>query len=628
MVESETCRATSSCNWSQQFKRTRTVREKLLSSNDANITFIDGTEFWNHFRSLKEDVREQISKDCSNGSCYVESTTTTDSSTSTDTINQYNKHRLALRVALCCLSIPTGNHSHDELRRTIQQESFDSWCTALLIMIMNKDIDESCRLLAAQVLCNTITDCTPTALRFMKEIVSPAPTDVAITDKIRDVVLIHPMTSDSVSLESSIIPNLPPTSTMLFDTNWVDLILASTTSRPLLAVVVACLHNSICSLTNCTTNTTNNENDSNVIHEIIHNIAASKLLISTFLRRIVSALSVQQSQKTETTKTKTTITTMDEATEWISLLISKLCRLGLLPEMYQSIGGNKDDCCNVYPEHVVLLHSVRNMMEENENNHVDGTDWNSIDVDQKSRCYCLGGENRTENGQAMIDTHVFLAGLYIMLSAALLESEKKTTSDNEALQASALQLLLDILAESLSEDSTISNRIRHILGSTTSLIQSIVFDLARILDHWHDANQALYARDQAKMNETDQCRITTSVRVIGNLCFHCRQNQDLLRTITIPITSQNNRSTSKKMERNGLHVLLSTTSMSYVCFTLREWAVVAIRSVLEDCLENQAIVSELEGQSAMQTADLEDMGIRVNLNVPTGTVTVDQLLDK
>ena len=130
------------------------------------------------------------------------------------------------------------------------------------------------------------------------------------------------------------------------------------------------------------------------------------------------------------------------------------------------------------------------------------------------------------------------------------------------------------------------------------------------------------------MNEIDQCRITASVRVIGNICFQCRQNQDLLRSIIVPNTAQRTNSKSEKSERNGLHVLLSTTSMSYACFTLREWAVVAIRSVLEDCPENQAIVLELEGHTAMQTADLEEMGIRVNLNVPTGTVTVDQLHDK
>ena len=610
-------------HWNSQLRRTRAEREKFVSGVDTAI--VEPVEFLKHVRSLYNDVQVQLRTSCGS---YVESTTTS-------TVQQQNRYdrelQSALRVALCCVSIPPQHRHLDEIRRTIQQESFDSWHTDLLAMILNKNINESCRILAAQVLCNTITDCSQTALRFMNGI-RPAPSEAVIAQQLRNEMLASLSTATTVTRKTTTTTDVDrsesisrlshPKSTMLHDTtNWVDLILGGTTHRPLLAIIVACLHNSICSVTKIKlVDTSVNSNDSRVDH-VLRKIATSTLLISTLLRHIVSALSVIEVTPADN------VTTTDEATEWIVLLISKLCRLGLLPEMYQSISGSGDPGrngdFNVYPEHVVLLHTVRNVVEEIQNAGVS-IESSGVGVDRKSRSYCLGGENSLENGTSIIDTHCFLAELCTSLSTPRSVSPDQV-DDIVTLQASVLQLVLDILAETLSEDSTLSNRIRHALGSTTTILESIVYDCARHLDQWHSVNKDLPARNQSKLNETDQCRITTSVRVIGNLCFHCRQNQDLLRSIKVPNTVRHNQSEPEKSERNGLHVLLSTTSMSYSCFTLREWAVVAIRSVLEDCPENQAIVFQLEGQTAMQTADLEDMGIRVNLNVPTGTVTVDQL---
>ena len=173
----------SSCDWKTQLRRTRAERENLTSSDDAS----NGVEFLRHVRSLHEDIRDQLRSGCS---WCEESTTAT-------TQQQYKQLRSALRVALCCLSIPTENRYHDEVRRIIQPESFDCWHRELLALIMNKDIDESCRLLAAQVLCNTITDCIETAFRFMNEIL-PAPTDTDIAKKLRNEVLSPHLTADYV----------------------------------------------------------------------------------------------------------------------------------------------------------------------------------------------------------------------------------------------------------------------------------------------------------------------------------------------------------------------------------------------------------------------------------------------
>lgn len=71
-----------------------------------------------------------------------------------------------------------------------------------------------------------------------------------------------------------------------------------------------------------------------------------------------------------------------------------------------------------------------------------------------------------------------------------------------------------------------------------------------------------------------------------------------------------------------LHVVLSSTGLAPLCFTAREWAVVAIRSALQDHPENQAFVAELQAQEAVPSAALSHMGIRVDLNSRTGKAQV------
>jgi hypothetical protein len=572
-------------DWNELLKKTRIVRERLIANDDENSEWtVNCDDYLYHFRSIRDKIQETL---------LIYTTTTT-----TTTCKQLQS---VLRVAICCLSIPSNKCT--ELRRIVQQESYNSWHQVLFIILLNNKnhFDALSRLRTAQVLCNLITDCGDTALDLMNH-VAPAPSDKEIERKLRSGL--HLQQVSEIKLYDQCVQAIP-TETTHFEMNWVDLILANVSHRPALAAVVACLHNSISSVSK----TTNIHSETSCIDKI----ATSSLLISALLRHIVSAVAVQNSKKDPSSLNST-----DEATEWIILTIAKLCRLGFLPQMYRSIKHGEDNN-NIFPEHVVLLHSVRNTIEECRNDDVAVSDL------CKARCYSLGGEG-VENGGSIIDTHMFLTNLYLTTYEALLSQ-----SENDNLHVSAFQIVLDILAESLSEDSIITTKIRHILGTETLLLQTIITEVASTLDTWYAINKAQYARNQTKMNEIEQCRLTTSVRVIGNLCFHCRLNQDLLRTLIVPYIQQTDESSTtikaEKKNRNGLHVLLSTTSMSYACFTLREWAVVSIRSALDECPENQAVLYELEAQSSMQTEELEEMGIRVNLNVAEGTVSVDPLVN-
>jgi ataxin-10 len=146
-------------------------------------------------------------------------------------------------------------------------------------------------------------------------------------------------------------------------------------------------------------------------------------------------------------------------------------------------------------------------------------------------------------------------------------------------------------------------------------MQELVADIGRLVDDYQTVNAGRKTRDIV-IPEEDQQVLIKSVRIVGNLCFQCRLNQDLLRTTEFPPVNgtTENRTDHQCGERaNGLHVLLSSTSFSYSCFTLREWAVIAIRSVLDGNESNQAVVAALEAQRPVQSSALSDMGIRVDL---------------
>merc|ERR1712038_132553 len=125
------------------------------------------------------------------------------------------------------------------------------------------------------------------------------------------------------------------------------------------------------------------------------------------------------------------------------------------------------------------------------------------------------------------------------------------------------------------------------------------------------------------------------VRLIGNLCYQCKTNQDIVRETKIPIqkpndmsndyTSTTNDFNSKEAEqnRNGLHVMLSCTTFAYGCFTLREWGIVAIRNILDGNNANQEEVAKLEAQQVINTPELEKFGIKLNLN-KKGKIVVDR----
>jgi hypothetical protein len=406
--------------------------------------------------------------------------------------------------------------------------------------------DTKSRLLAGRLLSNLVTSNTKTATCVMKNDVALSPSAEEISASIKSVVSEDDTTTEAVATKCSL--------------NWVDMMLgcARSGNRNALGATVAALHNCVAALE----------------QEEAIEVAQNQILISTLMRQILpsSAAATAVDNNNEAA---------DSATEWISLFLEQLCRLGLLPLVYGAIGDG-----GVTPEHSVLLHCVSAAVDE----------W--LESVHSQQQHPLG------NDEHLVASHVFL-----VQQASRIRTQTTTTIDTEfdpgpVLTKSALILISEILATSLGSDSSESmDLVRTKLGTETDVIIEAALDLGITVDALLKANHGLKARELS-MSDDEQRWLTTLVRLLGNMCFRCRTTQDLLRTTLVPPVD----------DRTALHVLLSCTSLASGCFTLREWSIVALRNVLEGNLENQALVEKLEAQQPLQSPELEQMGLRVDMD--------------
>lgn len=483
--------------------------------------------------------------------------------------------RNALRFGLSFVSIPS-----EEDRARAQKEAIKCKWDVFLLQILSQSRGESkCRLFSAQLLSNLLTDNSFTA----KSVVSKtqlAPSDEIISNRIRES-----LSDDTVKVKPCQSP---------LKSNWVDMMLCAVKSnnREAFGAIVAAIHNCLVSL----------GSDTKYATELSH----SSLLISTLLRQLVSASSIQSSLQGDE---KNGSDPTDSTTEWITLLVTKLIRQGTFPDIYAAAGGGAP-LDRVLPEHVVLLHCLRSEVERPSTAKLDTT----------GRCGLLG----IEGDSSIVKSHLFLVQLWSMLQA---EHLSDCDSHDYSLQQSAAITILYILAETLAEDTDTAAAVRAAIGNESSFLSLLCQSLGNVYDTLAARNNGRKSRDML-VHEEEQAQLTALVRVLGNLCFRCRENQDRLRSTWVPIiqTSQSRQQASPLQDRTGLHVLLSCTSYAHACFTLREWAVVAIRNVLDGNLENQALVEELEAQQPVQSQALGDMGIKVNLDAG-GKVSVEPLED-
>ncbi|CAJ1969294.1 unnamed protein product [Cylindrotheca closterium] len=483
--------------------------------------------------------------------------------------------RTALRYGLCCVSF-----QDEEARVDFQNHAVlncDTHSALTRVLCMNK-ADSKCRLLSAQLMSNLVT-CNEATAESLTSALSVAPPE----DKMVARIFASNFSgSDDKSNEES-----SSDTTVVVPPNWVDCFIFSIKSdnRGAAAAVTAALHNCVCAL------------ESKIDHRqsFIEDVASDPILISSMLRNFIPAKrSIESEDYGE----------WDQATEWINLLLTKLIRLGMIGRMYIGISRCPlSDMKCVLPEQNVLLHCMVKQLEDER------------DVEEML-------------DQVGLESFEFLANLFCKLKNL---SKTGSGGDEMLLLQSAVISILEISSTFLAIDSVGCSKVRNHLGTTTEFLPQCATLLANIVDVLAKRNEGVKAREM-KMSPEEQDQITLLVRVVGNLCFRCKQNQDLMRSILLPMastshTGDEDTNNNNPEQRNALHVLLSCTTFATACFTLREWSVIAIRNVLEDNPSNQEIVAQLDANGPIQTAALSEAGLKVQLD-SKGKVSLSTLKEE
>ena len=584
--------------------------------------------------------------------------------------------RAAIRFGLCLLCSFQEEEDENQLRttKTIQNLAIldNQWHECLLKILSAQYGDSKCRVLAAQLLSNCITS-NNQASKILSSSIPLSPSK----EVVNNTILMNTMQNLSISNDDNGdgTPHKNDDTSAKNITNpvtWVDILLSCAKSssgnannnnnhRDALSAIVATLHNCIVALQKQQDDVddaqNDDEHDNNRSNSFANKIASNTMLISTLLRQFIDGKNAIPRNTTTTTSNNKEHQhdngenddrndPLDSATEWIYLLLVKLSKFGLLTTMYNSISSTV-----VVPEHNILLHCMVKEVE------TYASSSSSSDGENGKISMPIGGELTIDDST---ESCVALANLLCeLLKEELLSSSNRdpesTTEeahddhgdddvDSILLRHSAVLSLVDIFAillgfddnDTMTNNSRSSLRIsdlRLLLGLETSLMQDVSKYLGFILDDLTAKTENLKARE-IKLSQDQQNLITSFIRFIGNSCYKCRQNQDILRTTLVPpskstttLTSSRKENETEEEPRNAIHILLSCTSYGTSCFTLREWCVIAIRNVLEDNRLNQELVAHLDAQNPIQSSVLDKAGVRLSLDTK-GKVSLTPLKEE
>ena len=647
---------TTGLNWTEILQKTKNVQREFSENNSKSLD-----TFQTYVESKFLPCHDQFS-------VYAKemSLSKSDSKLCPDKIKELVvQTRAALRFGLSYLSLyeKYSSYSSEEtvdVVRAIQYTTIIEyrWYEPLVTLLSQRRGDSKCRIYAAQLMSNLVTSNVQTAV-FVSSNVRISPSSESVSSSIIETISSSPVCGGGV------------------EPNWVDMILSAAISRnrEAIAAITAILHNCICSLLIKNSNddddndddddvSTNNNHNSNDI-QFVKDISSNGMLISTLLRHFVSAEAITdaivKADDVSGSKKEQVDDHWDSATEWIQLFLSKLAKLGMLPSMFSSINtprhitststDSTDEKCTkstlrkLLPEQNILLHCM------------------SREIDTYAMEYCSNNNNVQDpfGGEAAIgapsnSSYEFLVSLMIELSPWFRRQRlPKTTKThgydqikeegdddfNQQLMLSGFITINEILGCSLGIDSPLNKILRLHLGQETIILQEAIKSLGVMLDDLAGKSVGRKSSD-IHMTKDDQRLLVSLVQFVGNFCYKCRHNQDLLRMTIVPRETElidgrdegsekNSESSSDKntnvVMRNGLHVLLSCTTHATACFTLREWGVIAIRHLLEDNSENQAVVEELMAQDTVQSAELQQAGVQVQMT-PKGNFSISPIDEK
>lgn len=548
-----------------------------------------------------------------------------DSAKDTERKGQILAVRNSLRFAMSCLALgssqaqahdggdarggsSTGNQSQSvSIRCQIQEEAVVN-CNlhqALARALQCRDMDSKSQLLAARLLSNLVTGNNVTSQMVLRNI-APSSTEAYRTKQLLASMSLSGTRSDAVA-DSEVGSTI--------EYNWVDMMQCAARAggigREILAAIVAAIFNAIVAI----------QDDGGSSLPLFASMSSNKTFICACVRHILSADTIKPD---DSNKDEQDSGTSDDATEWITLFLTKLSCYGHFPSMYVATGILRDNATNmsggddspaVTPEQIVLLHCIASALDE----------W-TTDTSATAMDCPLGGAS---GQQTMIKSCQFLADQTKVLRQIIKEVDcsAEAYAGERSCRLIAYLSMLEIVGTMLSSDDDNKAKdhvfCRIYLGKETSLLSDVIIELGMLVDELSVANRGVKARE-LKIDDHDQRLAVACVRLIGNICYKCPSNQDKVRKTEVPFAGgvPIQAPDGTVVVRCGLHVLLSCTSFSYGCFTLREWALIAIRNVLEGNQQNQDMVAQLEAQKTVDTPELNKMGVKTVID-DQGNVRVE-----
>ncbi|XP_069484289.1 ataxin-10 isoform X2 [Ambystoma mexicanum] len=184
----------------------------------------------------------------------------------------------------------------------------------------------------------------------------------------------------------------------------------------------------------------------------------------------------------------------------------------------------------------------------------------------------------------------FLARCFQENCKAVLKLVSATNMDDE--EALVVIRLLDVLCEMTSNNEQL-----QCLQSCPSLLETVV-DVLRLthLAGKQTKNIFTAAHSMSWVEEVTHPAVGFKahlIRLIGNLCYRNKENQD------------------KILQLDGIPLILDNCSIDDNNPFLNQWAVYAIRNLTEQNEENQAVIAQMERQGLADGSALKSMGIQV-----------------
>jgi len=185
-------------------------------------------------------------------------------------------------------------------------------------------------------------------------------------------------------------------------------------------------------------------------------------------------------------------------------------------------------------------------------------------------------------------TIIFLSDVYkesttVLQSISVADEEKMQEVDDICRHINLNQMLLRILCSASS-----AQKYKRI-AEDQSLLDSVV---NRLLD------LSIYSKNTRDSKPTDFIQWNDMmglkrdlVRLIGNLCYNNKKNQDRVR------------------ELGGILAILDNCRIDDQNPYIGQWAVLAIRNLCDNNLENQRLISNIEQQGKIDHSSYKDLGI-------------------